>query len=137
MPFEIGKYSDTYKSINEARDKLAKEAVSYVHKQCSDEATKKLKSSQVLKGASAMKTVKDNGWMQELKNVLGDKEGYDLSKDNYIITESQEHPVQFVCKFVHPKLEPIESEWGKSKQEAKQSAAKKVLEYYYEKIKKQ
>ena len=76
--------------------------------------------------------VKNNEWLQELKNVLVDQCGYKISDDNYKINSPTRNPPKFQCTFIHkcfPK--EITGEWRRSKQDAKQSVAKRVLEYFY------
>ncbi len=73
-------------------------------------------------------------WLQEIKNVLVDKEDWTITKDNYREeSRTTKKQIQYRYTFSHPRIpNSITGEWRNSKQDAKQDVAKLVLTYYYE-----
>ena len=135
IEFNSQKFSPSYDCINNAREKVAEKAVHSIH-QGSVQPTTRQNESEVPR--QIPRAIKCNEWAQELKNVLVDQYGFKIIPSNYEyeIHSTGKSP-KFLCTFTHEKFPlPIQGDWSNSKKEAKQSTARKVLDYFYQNKKK-
>ena len=136
--FDSTTHARSFETINEAREKVAEVAVNYIKTRSAGNRPDMVESKQIKKSGTvsvAIPALKKNEWLQEMKNVLVDREGWTISEENYRAEESNttSNKTKFRYTFSHPKiLRNIVGDWSNSKKEAKQSVAKEVLAYYYQ-----